>query len=114
MVDVRAEVGQLDEILEVFQGGFPASAFPVLDVGRTVHRGEDHAIVPDQQVVIRVASELREVTGGLGNVCLDHSGFEESGVPFHFYAVVFEDLLRLLEIKIHADLGQDFHRFLMD
>ena len=68
VVDIGTQIGQLDEILKIFEGGFAAAALNIVNKGWAVDWGESHAIPPDGQIILRVARQLSEFAWGFRNI----------------------------------------------
>ena len=114
MVDVGAEIGQFDEVVEILLRGVPAAAMEIIHEGRAVDGSKADVLAAHDHVAFRVAGQLRELFRGFGDIFFDQSRFEKCCIPFHLNAVIFENLASFFEIEIYADFRQDFHRFLVD
>ena len=58
MVDEGREIGELDEILEVFDRAVATALVEIVDEGRTVVGGEDRRIAADDNVSLGIARVL--------------------------------------------------------
>ena len=58
MVDIRAHVGELDEVLEVFERSVAAAFVEIVDERRTIIRREHHRIAADRDVALGIARVL--------------------------------------------------------
>ena len=61
VVQPRSQVGQLDEVAKVLDRPVAASVVEIADKRRAVRRCEDRVPAPEDDVVRRVAGELREL-----------------------------------------------------
>ncbi len=58
MMDIGAEIGELDEVLEVLERSVAAAPVEIVDEGRAVVRGEHHRVPADDDVALRIARVL--------------------------------------------------------
>ena len=63
MVDVGAEIGEPDEVLEVLERSVAAAPVEIVDEGRAVVRREHHRVAADDDVALRIARVLHVARG---------------------------------------------------
>ena len=73
VVDVGAEVRQLDEVAEVLQRRLAAAARHVVDEGRPIDRRKAEIVPADDHVVLGVARQLGELAGRQRDIALDQA-----------------------------------------
>ena len=115
VVEGRKAVGELDEVLQVFERPPAPGAVEVAHVGRTVDRRKDEIRAADLDAPGRVAGVLREPGGGERE--LRHGQFARNSNPLarDFRSRLAPQRQRLrISAEVDADLFEDAHRRLMD
>ena len=66
MVDIGAQIGELDEVLEVLERAVAAALVEVVDEGRAVIGREHHRVAADEHVALGIARVLHVLRGRRG------------------------------------------------
>ena len=114
MVQVRAEIGQLDDVVKVLERSLTAATRLVVDKGRAVDGRKADIAAAQDHVVGRVARQLCELARGHGDVLHDRRGVKEDRRALDGRAVLGQDGEHLVVVEVDADLAKDRQRGLVD
>ena len=114
VVDVRAEIGELDEVLEVAQRGLAPAARQVIDIGRAVDRRKGDVLAADDHAARRITRQLRKLGRRHAHILGDELAVEKDRRPLDDGAMRGKHSQRLIVVEVDADLLEDAHGGVVD